>query len=455
MPCVQVDQDREPDKEPDPDDQPDFAVRIAELVSATEAFDLDDPWGEAIAYITAVFARIEAVNLSLRVKGSHEYLRRNGRWGGGRPQYWHDAVPNPDGAGVVLVNNPESLELTLAAIDRAIKGEAVNAIVSDYNRRGIMSPQDRDRARAIANARDPEKQAARSPIRHNPWTRQAMLHILRHPGLGGYVIHEGEILLDDKGNPFMMAEPVIGDAKFEQLQLALKERSRSPERTDTPSLVPGVAHCALCGRRLYRQPNRGYDYYRCPAASKQAEFRDPCTARYIPAADLEERAKVIFLEQVGGDRYMRRIYRPGNDNADRMVKLRRSLAMARAEYDSGGYSYPGGEEEYQARIAERSALLRQAMAEGVIDPGYTLEDVGKTFVQLWAELEASGDVQGRRKLMTGAGFIGAYARGKSGPPLEIWSTGEQIRQRNQASAAGEPAAPAGYRPDAGNAQAAS
>jgi site-specific DNA recombinase len=406
------------------------------LVSATEAFDLEDPLGEAIAYIVAIFARMESAANSQRVTGSHEYLRRNGRWGGGHAPYGYMTAPNPEGKGWVLVIDTEAAEIVREAVARVIKGEAINAICMDFNRRDIPAPK--DRAAQLYNQRHAGDQGfSARPMKGHAWGRTGLLRILRSPALLGYVVHGVRPVPDAEGVPIIRAEPVIGETRWDELQAALARRTVRKERTQTPSLLLGVAYCALCTRRLYRiescYSGRKYVYYHCPQAAKAGEVRKHCQAMRVRGEELEEIAAAQFLGQVGDDTIPARVFEPGNDTAEQQAQVRRSLATARTEYDSGGYSYPGGQAEYDARVRGLSARLRQMAAEPVKEPGWRLVPTRHTFRERWA----TATVQERRKLMTDAGFVGAYARLRDGQVVQVWTVDPQLRERARAAAAGE------------------
>lgn len=119
--------------------QPDFdeliwaQVNGKGLASATEPFDLATPMGRAMAYLTAIFAEMETAATSVRVAGSHEYLRRVGRWGGGKPPYGYQTIANPHGNGVVLVVDQDAADVVAEDARRVLAGEAVNSIIADFN----------------------------------------------------------------------------------------------------------------------------------------------------------------------------------------------------------------------------------------------------------------------------------------------------------------------------------
>ncbi|MFJ4552031.1 recombinase family protein [Streptomyces sp. NPDC088817] len=106
------------------------------LISATETIDIRSPIGRVIAYIVSAFAEMEAEAIRERVTGSHDYLRRNGRWGGGLAPYGYQAEPIPGGKGVTLVEDPAVSEILREIARRVIARESYLSIAADLNERG-------------------------------------------------------------------------------------------------------------------------------------------------------------------------------------------------------------------------------------------------------------------------------------------------------------------------------
>ena len=372
------------------------------LRSATEPIDLRSQFGKLIAYIVAVFAEIESMNTSERVSGAHAYLRSVGRWGGGWAPYGYQAVPNPDGNGYVLVIDHEAAEVIREAVRRVIAGEAVNAVVADFNRRDVLTPQDH------------VHQRAGRPVQGKPWSAQALMSILRSQTLLGYVTYKSDAVRGPNGTPIVRTTPLISETEWDQLQHELDSsaRQRSRRRTQTPSLLLGVVKCAICGANCYLGPSaRGEMYYRCRTHSRAAQHKVQCPALQLRLDSLNALAEALFVAQVGDVEVLERVYRPGVDHADEIALLRRSISSVRAEFDGGGYSYPGGEEEYLERIERLSGRLRELADQPVTQAGYDYRPTGQTFRQKW---EAS-TIPERRALMLSAGFQLRVSRTRAKP----------------------------------------
>jgi len=167
------------------------AAHDISLVSATEDLDLSGPLPRLMATMFATVAEMESLNTSQRVSQTHEYLRRNRRWGGGRPPYGYRVVGNPDGSGKVLAVDDDTAGVVREAVCRVIAGESVGSVVADFNRRGIASPHGKKR-----------------------WDNGTSLRrILRDRALLGQVVHNGHPVLGDDGMPVIRAEPLITAAE--------------------------------------------------------------------------------------------------------------------------------------------------------------------------------------------------------------------------------------------------
>ena len=215
------------------------------LASATEPIDLATHLGRIVANLIVGVAEMESGNTSERVLGAHQYLRQAGRFAGGKAPYGCMKVPAPDGKGYTLVESPETLPVLREAIDRVLADEAVNSVIADFNRRGIASPQDSQRTQ-------PEGQ---------PWRAESLRRVLRNPAMLGHAVHKGKSVTGPDGMPVLRGLPLVTQSKFDQIQHALDQLARPGacpfSRTQTPSLLLGVAWCARCSSRATPQSFTG------------------------------------------------------------------------------------------------------------------------------------------------------------------------------------------------------
>jgi DNA invertase Pin-like site-specific DNA recombinase len=392
------------------------------LASATEPFDLASPLGRALAYLIAIFAEMEAAAISERVTGAHAYLRREGRWAGGRAPFGHRAVKNPSGPGHVLAIDEAAAAVCQGIVQRAIQGEAVNAIAADLNRRNVLSPTDHARV------------AAGRPVTGSVWRGTNIVKILRNPALLGYVVHKRAAVTGDDGTPIVRAPAIITETEWDRLQHALNapERRRDKRRTQTPNLLLHVAYCALCEApyTVQEQPRPAggyYSSYRCRNHARPGETRTPCPAKPINVQALNELTEQIFLGQVGAVEILERIYRPGVDHSDEIALLHRSLETVRDEYDAGDYSYPGGEDAYRKRLTRLTDRLRGLADLPVTESAYEYRSTGQTFADRWRD----SDTQARRQLMINAAFQLRVSRTPTGEPLDAALRDELVRKHER------------------------
>jgi site-specific DNA recombinase len=191
------------------------------MYSATEGLgDVTQRIGELMGFITAWQSQGESEATSARVKLSQERLAQEGRWRGGRPAHWQRSIcvchqlekcpEYQECRGWKLVINEDRAPTIREAVRRVTAGESVNAVVTDLNRRGILSTDGK------------------------LWSATSMRNILRNRNL-----MDGGLLT---GN------------EYGQLQAALKERSinRTVRTVDRDCLTLDLVFCGACGGKIYR-----------------------------------------------------------------------------------------------------------------------------------------------------------------------------------------------------------
>jgi site-specific DNA recombinase len=373
------------------------------LASATEPLDLGNKFGRMVANMIVGIAEMESDNTKERVLGAHAYLRQAGRFAGGKPPYGSKTVPALGGKGFTLIEDPETLPVLREAIDRVLAGEAVNAIIADFNRRGIASPQDSQRDKSAGQ----------------PWRAESLRRVLRNPAMLGHAVHKGKSVTGDDGMPVLRGLPLVTQSEYDRIQHALEKLARPGTgpytRSQTPSLLLSVAYCLSCigadgDAPLHRGTrgtwNRGprIPHYICARANRPAQYGDRCKARSILTEMLEPIASEAFLQLCGEAEQMDRIWDAGEDHSEELATVRAALANVRDEYDRGGYAYQGGQADYDTRTGRLSARLAALSDLPSRAAAYHLRPTGKTMREAW---EAASLAE-RRKLMVLAGFrVGA------------------------------------------------
>jgi site-specific DNA recombinase len=371
------------------------------LVSATESFDLDDPngQGEAMATMAAMFAQMEARTTSIRVTGAHAFLRESGRWQGGNFPYGYRAIPNPDGPGLVLVQDEHSAGIVREAIGRVIRGESVQSIAADFNRREILCPQDYARMLKAKPLRCECKHEKRD---HGPacvscectayaelrqeWARSSLHRVLRSEALLGRVLHDGRAVISDDGMPIVRTEPLIDLATWAELQQALTDATKTRRRTQTPSALLNIAFCG-CGQPLFKwqKPNkqgRVYQYYRCRENYRRTDDPQRCNERPVPCEILDMMVHSALLREIGKFKVMRREIKPGDGHERELAAVGQQIADLTTERFVKGIIRPDFDKLMAALQAEHARLADLPPSPDVL----TKVPTGQTFAQRWESM---------------------------------------------------------------------
>lgn len=240
--------------------------RGAGLIAVEDPIDMTTPMGRAFATILAVFGEMEAAAISARVRAAREFIVRDGRWAGGGVPYGYMSIPNPDGAGHVLTQDPERIDWLRKMIQRALDGHTTNSTATWLNGQGAPLP--------IGSL---ERRKSGSTA----WSRQAVDGIIRNPIAAGMmwrnpnkgrsaVITDRDVLRDGDGAPVIFEHlAIITVAEFEAAVAALDART-SPqarpmaERQRTCPLMARVVICDDCDVYLCRGTNQKKAVLYCP-----------------------------------------------------------------------------------------------------------------------------------------------------------------------------------------------
>ena len=225
-------------------------------------------------------------------------------------------ISSQDGKGFVLAIDPETSKIVREVVRRVSRGEPVNAVVADLNKRKVQSP--RDRVRALAQAK-PDATPPERPRDPGVWQATSMRKILRSRTLRGEVMHRPVVGKDDDGNevrgptrtipgangmPLTRAEQLIKESEWAALQRALDGAAHEKKRWQTPSGLLGVGYCAACAGQeggpapldLWQRHKNGkvYSYYRCYRAYRRAEHPGRCSTLAIRQELLDDLAERNF-----------------------------------------------------------------------------------------------------------------------------------------------------------------
>jgi site-specific DNA recombinase len=231
--------------------------RGAGLVSVEEPIDMTTGQGRAFATMLAVFAELEADAIRSRVAGARTHLLQSGRVVGGTIPFGWRSVANPDGAGLVLAQDPERIEWVRRMVERVLAGSTVYSVTAWLN----------------------EVEAPRPTQRATAWRYSSVERLLRHPIVAGMVpFNPGhskhsrgtEVLRDAAGLPVVDRSIAVLAPSERRRLLALLDGRDNPQsrprasREATSPMLSGLVSCGVCSTPMHRGSTQGRPSLSCP-----------------------------------------------------------------------------------------------------------------------------------------------------------------------------------------------
>lgn len=347
----------------------DLQRRGAAVVAVDDPVDMTTPQGRAFATLLAVFGEMEAAAMSARVTAAREAIIKSGRRAGGRVPFGWLNVPNPNGPGVVLAQDPERIAVVSELATRALRGDSL------YSLSGWLTELD-------VWPRKGERKM---------WHDASVEAILRSPTLAGMVPFRGDVLRGEDGLPIVDESiAVLTPAERRRLLATLDAAKRPGTRQKAghePALLYGIVRCGSCDGLMYRATAAGkYAQYRCQHRScpRQVGISRPSLEEHVVERALAERGHLAIVESEG--------VTPAED-APRLVEIEaaiRETSSKLAETDD-----PDEEQTLTERLGVLKAERRRARENGDRRPTYKV--VPGTFASVWAA--AGEDVEARRRLL--------------------------------------------------------
>lgn len=173
----------------------------------------------------------------------------------GKLPYGYMIVRDPDtGQPVDRVPNTDTAPIVREIVRRVLAGDSLYALCKELNDRGIPGPR-------------PKRDGSKSP-----WIPVTMRKIVESPTYAGLRTHRGQVVGEGTW------EPLITMDEHERMKAVLADPRRLTQRGSEPRwLLSGIARCGVCGSKMNRLNNRGYDAYVCHEKS--------CVARKIVDVD--------------------------------------------------------------------------------------------------------------------------------------------------------------------------
>ncbi|MBT2609858.1 recombinase family protein [Streptomyces sp. ISL-87] len=391
------------------------------LVSATEPFDLTDPFGEVMATMIAAFARMEARAVSERVTSMRQHLLTSDRWGGGSPPYGYTTEER--NGGRYLVPNPVTLPNLREIVMRVLNGEPLNAICRDLDERNVPSPS------------ATYKTSKRETVA--PWYPKTLKGILTSPTLLGFKTRNEPIpgkkysrtvlVYDEKGHRIKMAEPLVTEEEWKQLQKALIETAapasgvRGPE-PKTPFL--DVIKCGSCGKNLQwhttKKKRKDETYRETHKIRCLSRPKSPACPGYVFDPETEIIGPVMrsLLEELGNEPVVQRIYVEGDGTAAKLEELEESINYHMAQITPGGIYSKGILRDKAAKTLEglNEEYERLSSLGAAGESRWEYRELGMTFGERWFE---KGTPQITDDLVKAGITMECHPRDKGGHILKV------------------------------------
>ena len=270
------------------------------FVSVTQNFSTADAMGRLTLNMLMSFAEFEREMIAERTKDKIAAARRKGKWTGGTVPIGYKAIDKK------LVVDEVEAPIIREIFDLYEQHRSALCVAKLLNEKGRRTKRHRAKNRRVKES--------------NPWTKDAVLRVLKNPVYAGLMPygderHEGE------------HEGIIDRTRFHHAQMMLTDHeARSLKLGRNPNyILRGVIRCDLCGKAMTpastRKKGKEYRYYRCVTRDKQG--KDACQGRPLPADAIEafvvdrlrvsktaargcSRSRGTFLEMLPNSRAKRR-----------------------------------------------------------------------------------------------------------------------------------------------------
>jgi DNA invertase Pin-like site-specific DNA recombinase len=349
------------------------------IVSTSEGFDLSTPMGKMFATIIAAFAQGEWDTIRARSMDASRKLREKGAWFGGVLPFGYQFADR-EGGGKKLVQDPEYAALLRRLYRQIMDGATTYRLVQELNANEV--PTWRDHLRVLAGRES----------RNRPWHPKAIRAALCNPRTMGVLLHNGEIVEDDEGEPvYITDEPILTREEWAEVTAVLTVRVGGPRAPQADTLLSGVARCGVDGGAInsknnnVKRPDGKVDHYH----NYQCQYgytgrQDQC--RFVHRQDaVDSVVETALLGFMGPLPVMVRASSTVNAQRTDLASVEARVARLEADFIAGKYDSDAAQETYFRTLnalASKLTKLRDDVATAEQQPEYV--PTGQTYAQLWA-----------------------------------------------------------------------
>ena len=265
--------------------------RGAALVAVENSIDMGTSDGKLVANVLASFAEYEADAISARVSAARKHLVQSRRVVGGTVPYGWRSVPNPEGPGYVLAQDPDRIGYVRTMAERTLAGRSIYSTVQWLDEAGAPTPTGR-----------------------GSWVYSTVERILRHPVVAGMTPfnpgnstrERGEqVLRGDDGLPVVdESVAVLSLPQWRAMVRLLDERNTAQSkpvalRAKTSGILSGLVVCGEHEQpvRMWRGTIQGRPGYYCPECHHSiSNFEHVVVAEFLRQKG--ERVRWSVVEEV-------------------------------------------------------------------------------------------------------------------------------------------------------------
>lgn len=306
------------------------------LASVGGDVDLATDNGRMFARIKGAVARAEVERKSTRQCRANLQRAEAGRPGGGRRPFGYSR----DRMATLEV---EAAEVRKAA-EALLAGSSVRGIVAGLNARSVTTTSG------------------------GPWRPTELRRMLANPRYAGLVVHRGEVIGKGKW------PPILDEDTFHSVRAVLSDPTRHKAGPPRRYLLSGLAHCNVCGGRLFGVTEKGKGaLYRCESRRHVNTKADPVDDMILQlvAARLAQPDAVDLLappERADEARALR------DEDADVRARLD-GLAEAYAANEIDRRQLRAGSERLHRRLDKITGDLARVAQTSVLTSIVTADDV--------------------------------------------------------------------------------
>ncbi|MGW8846904.1 recombinase family protein [Streptomyces xiamenensis] len=359
------------------------------LVSCTEALDLSNPMGQAMAEIIAVFAKLERGMIRERSMDARRKGLESNKFVGGRFPYGLTPERHPSGKGRVLVRDPEAAKVIRRMAAMVVSGHSATAVAKALNADEVPTSRQQGATAKRAGGHEP---------RETYWRGNAVRSILRNQVQLGYRVgSNGRPDIGSDGLPLVVWEPVLTWDEWEAVQQAMDTMSTTRTQRHDSHWLQGVTRCGGCDARLTLTVAHGRTGLKC---SRPNELRHK-PAAYIRTDELDPWVNEQMMTEFGHMRLLEHVWHPGSDNRQERLAVASSIKAMRADREAGLYRGTEDEAEYRERMS--ALLARRDVLDAMPEtpPHWETRDTGRTIGEVWE----SSSLQARAALLANAGLV--------------------------------------------------